>query len=251
MLSEVQLRTMLKIISRNPADLLLSEKCRQFLCADRWEAAGKHLEIFSDGGQGVMPGTVAHNRRELETIGFGSTRRTQRLLNPLSGLDPVYGNAGNLKVLSIGPRTEMELLHLVGLGFQLNNITAVDLISSSPLIDLGDMHALPYPDRSFNVVISSWVLNYSNRPQLAVDEMVRVCANQGLIAIGLTYDPTYGGNYINETPAEATAIIGSMHRSVDDLARLIGPKLDRICFQQDPVADQVKGPVMLIARIRH
>jgi len=249
-ISEDQVRSMLKIVAKNPIDLFLSAPCRRFLCASRWESSGKHLEVFSDDGKGTMPGTVAHNRRELEEHGFGSSRRTQRLLNPLSALSPVYENPASLKVLSIGPRTEMEIFHLIGLGFAPKNVFAIDLISSSPFIDLGDMHALPYPDRAFDVVISSWVLNYSNRPQLAVDEMVRVCADRGLIAIGLTYDPTYKGSYIDENPAP-DAIVGSMQRSVDDLARMVGPKLDRICFQQDPVADQVKGPVMMIARIKH
>jgi hypothetical protein len=249
-ITEEKVRAMLRIVAKNPLDLFLSEPCRRFFGAARWEEGGKHLEVFQDEGKGVMPGTVAHNRRELEEHGFGSSRRTQRLLNPLSGLSPVYENPSALKVLSIGPRTEMEIFHLLGIGFSLKNIAAVDLISSSPLIDLGDMHALPYPDRAFDVVISSWVLNYSNRPQLAMDEMVRVCADRGLIAIGLTYDPTYKGSYVDENPAP-DAIVGSMQRSVEDLTRMLGKKLDRICFQQDPIADQVKGPVMMIARIKH
>jgi len=79
-----------------------------------------------------MSGTITHNRKELEKDDFGSSRRTIRLLNPLSSLEPVYSFAAQLSVLSIGPRTEMEIFHLMGIGFSFKNIRAVDLISSSP-----------------------------------------------------------------------------------------------------------------------
>jgi len=239
-----------KLIQANIAEVLQIESCRRYLARTRWEEAGKPLTVFEDTTNGVMPGTVAHNRRELEEEIFGSSKRTQRLIGPLSALDPVYGSAAKLSALSIGPRTEMELLHLVGIGFHPENLRAVDLISSSPLMDLGDMHNLPYEDRSFDVVISGWVLTYSKDPQKAVSEMVRVCKHRGLIAIGVTYDPTYSAHYI-ANPTDEKEIVGSMHRSVDHIAKMIGPKLERICFQQDPVADQIKGPVMLIARINH
>lgn len=249
-ISAEQMQEMINILVRNPADILLSEKCRQYLAFDRWQHSDRHLQIYEEDGRGVMPGAIEHNRRELDESKFASTKRTLRLINPLSSLEPVYSNAANMRALSIGPRTEMEIFHLVAIGFQPQNVTAVDLISSSSLIDLGDMHRLPYPDRAFDVVISSWVLNYSNQPQQAVDEMIRVCADRGLIAIGLTYDPTYGANYIAEAPKDSE-IVGSMQRSAADLIRLLGDRLDRVCFQQDPIRDEIKGPVMLIARIGH
>lgn len=241
---------MVNTIIKNPSELMLSPACRQYLANDRWMRSGQKLQIFETLDEGVMPGTIAHNRRELEEHGFGSATRTARLINPLSALDPVFGAAAQLKVLSIGPRTEMELLHLVAIGFKPENIKAVDLVSSSPWIDLADMHHLPYPDKAFHVVISSWVLNYSKDPQRAIDEMIRVTCNQGLNAIGLTYAPEYGSNYIADQPGKAD-IVGSMQRSVDDLIKLMGGKLDRVLFQQDPVKDETKGPVMLIARIKH
>jgi len=248
--TQQQFHDMVRLLQKSFAEIFLIEPCRRYFAKARWEAAGKPLEVFEDPTGGVMPGTVTHNRRELEEHGFGSSRRTQRLIGPLSALDPVYGGAGKLKALSIGPRTEMELLHLIGIGFQPQNVRALDLISSSPFMDMGDMHKMPYPDQSFDVVISGWVLTYTKEPKKAVQEMVRVCKNRGLIAIGVTYDPSYGANYI-ANPTSETEIVGSMHRSVADLVEMVGPKLDRVCFQQDPIADQIKGPVMLIARIKH
>lgn len=244
-----QMAAFLDILSKQPCDILLSPTCRQFFATDRWNKAGRPIQVMEAHDQGVMPGAIAHNRRELEEHGFGSSTRTARLINPLAALDPVFGQAQKLKVLSIGPRTEMELLHLVGVGFRPQNIWAVDLISSSPWMDVGDMHKLPYPDKMFDVVISSWVLNYSKDPQLAVNEMVRVCAKRGLIAIGLTYAPEFGAGYVATNPGQ-TDIVGSMQRSVADLSRLFGDRLDRILFQQDPVLDSTKGPVMMIARVK-
>lgn len=236
-----QMLAMLGLVQKNPRDLFLSEECRRFLALDRWKK-NRHLRIHAEDetGDGVMPGTVEHNRKELESDGFGSVRRTMRLINPLTSLEPVYSIAAQLKVLSIGPRTEMELLHLIGVGFTMPNIFALDLISSSPLIDTGDMHKLPYADGAFDVVISSWVLGYSSNPKLAVDEMVRVTADNGLLAVGMTYDPA--------TEDTKTNITGCNYGTTEELKALIGPKLDRVHFEEDPRGK--KGGVMLVARIK-
>lgn len=237
-----QLLAMLKILQKNPRELLLSEECRRFLALDRWKK-DRYLRIHAEAetGEAVMPGTVEHNRKELETDGFGSVRRTLRLINPLTSLEPVYSAAPQLKVLSIGPRTEMELLHLIGVGFSMHNLFAIDLISSSPMIETGDMHKLPYADGAFDVVISSWVLGYSSNPKLAVDEMVRVTKHNGLVAVGMTYDPA--------TEQTKTDITGCNYGTADELKALIGPKLDRVHFEEDPRGQ--KGGVMLVARIKH
>ena len=249
-INENQFREMLEVVTKDFSALLLNAQCRRALAMARWTKSGKQLRIFESPASGVMPGTVEHNRREIDANLFGSAERTQRLLGPLSAIDPVFGNAGKLTALSIGPRTEMELLHLIGIGFKVQNVRAVDLIASSPLMDLGDMHDLPYKDRSFHVVISGWVLTYSKDPERAVREMVRVCADGGLLAIGVSSSPDYPGGY-RAQPKDAKEIVGSMFRRASDLAAMIGPSLDKICFQHDPIADDVTAPVLLIARIRH
>ncbi len=242
---------MLTIVSKNPVDLLLSEECRRFLAADRWKKSERQQVNVHDGASaGVMPGTVAHNRRETEQGLFGSSKRTRRLINPLSGLEPVYSQAERLTVLSIGPRTEMEIFSLMGIGFQLRNIAAIDLVSSSPLIDTGDMHDMPYEDRAFDVVISSWVIAYSSQPQQAIDEMLRVCKDGGIVAIGVTYEPTLIDGIVANRE-NATDITGTNYKTATQLMELIGSKLDRVYFQQEPEIDGRSGPVMLIAKIRH
>lgn len=244
-----QFQIMLKIVSKNPVDLLYSESCRKYLALDRWKS-NQAMQVHADTHAGVMPGTVEHNRRETEQGLFGSTRRTRRLIFPLSSLEPIYSRPQTLKVLSIGPRTEMEIFNLLAVGFVLPNITALDLISSSPLIDTGDMHRMPYDDRSFDVVISSWVLGYSSEPQLAIDEMVRVCADGGIVAVGLTYESALGTGVVAGESA-ASAINGSNYKSVAEVTSLIGDRLDKIYFQQEPEPGQKSGPVMIIGRIKH
>jgi len=241
---------MLALLRGNPANILLSEHCRQHLAKTRWLKGGRQLRIFENPSAGVMPGTIAHNRREVEQVDFLSSRRTQRLIGPLSGLDPVFTIPENLRALSIGPRTEMELLHLVGIGFRPENVRAVDLIASSPLMDVGDMHNLPFPDQSFHVVISGWVLTYSKDPRRAVREMVRVCGPGGLIAIGVSSAPDYPGGYVAES-ADEKEIVGSMFKKASEFVEMIGPNLKAIHFQQDARSGDKTSPVMLIARITH
>src|SRR3990172_2012251 len=96
--------------------------------------------------------TVQHNLRNLK----GWNNRMLLLINPSVVLEKVTRKSS---VLIIGPRTEHDLLILMGYGF--TNVRGLDLISYSPRIDLGDMHAMPYADNSWDVVMSGWALSYS------------------------------------------------------------------------------------------
>ena len=77
-------------------------------------------------------------------------------------------------ILIVGPRTEGELFLFYAYGFDLKNIEAIDLISYSPLIKLGNMHNLDYPSNSFDVIQCSCCLVYSEDPQIALKELYRV-----------------------------------------------------------------------------
>jgi len=246
-----QMKALVQLVITNPVDMLLSERCRRYLAQDRWEKSEKNeVDVHADTSQGVMPGAIAHNRRETEQRLFASTKRQRRLLNPLSGLEPVYSQAHALKVLTIGPRTEMEIFALMAIGFQLKNIVGLDLVSSSPYIDTGDMHKMPYADRAFDVVISSWVIAYSREPQQVMDEMMRVCVDGGLIAVGTTYEPGLRSGLVGDDP-NATAITGTNYKTVEELKALMRGKVDRVYYQQDIEVPNKPGPVMMIAKIKH
>lgn len=246
-IDEAQFHAMIKLLANKASDLFLSPACRQFLARDQFEKRGRPVREFQDVTTGTMPGTVAHNRLQIDDGTFASATRTARLINPLTSIQDVFLGAGSMKVLSIGPRTEMELLHLAGIGFQPKNISALDLISTSPWIDLGDMHALPYPDRAFHVVISGWVLGYSKAPQKAVDEMLRVTRDGGLVAIGCTHNPKAAEI---EYKDEQARIQGRIFHRVAELKDLIGARMGQVFFQHEPETGEI-NVVMLICRIRH
>ena len=235
-LTDAQIDAMAAVLKDFPGEMLSSAHARQVLCKMRFDG---DVRVHGDISAGVMPGTVAHNREPIDTREFLSCYRTQRLIGPLSALDPVYNRAPTLKALLIGPRTEMEIFHLFALGFRPENVTAVDLISSSPLIDTGDMHALPYADASFDVVICGWVLGYSSTPGAATAEMHRVAKPGALIAVGHTHEPGFR--------AYGTEIAGCDFANVSDLVSFFRP-IKQVCFQQSPPPGE-KGVVVMIVRL--
>ena len=95
-------------------------------------------------------------------------------------------NFRNLKILSIGPRSEGEIFNLFANGFELKNITGLDLFTYSPFIKLGDMHNLEFNDREFDIVLMGWCLAYSNNKKKALSEAKRVLRNNGVLIIGHT-----------------------------------------------------------------
>lgn len=89
----------------------------------------------------------------------------------------------NMKVLSIGPRNESELFTLVTLGFQLKNISALDLQSYSNLIKLGDATNMPFEKNSFDLVIIGKMLVYTNEPDKVINETIRVLKDNGMVSM--------------------------------------------------------------------
>jgi SAM-dependent methyltransferase len=88
-------------------------------------------------------------------------------------------------LLIVGPRFEEEIFYARGLGWRVDGVRALDLLSYSRLIDQGDMHALPYGDEKFDAVCCGWTLSYSREPQLAASEMSRVLKPGGVLALGV------------------------------------------------------------------
>ena len=111
-------------------------------------------------------------------------QRTRLLIRPLSVIETL---APDSPILVVGPRSEDDLLHLSAYGFR--NVRGLDLISYSPEIDLGDMHAMPYPDGSFEAVLYGWVLGYSDNPARAALEAIRVLKDGGIVGIGSEHYP--------------------------------------------------------------
>jgi Methyltransferase domain len=88
-------------------------------------------------------------------------------------------------LLVIGPRYETELLVARSLGFRREGIRGLDTHSYSPLIDVGDMHAMTYGSGAFRNIICGWTLSYSVRPEVAAAEMSRVLAPGGYLIVSV------------------------------------------------------------------
>ena len=60
-----------------------------------------------------------------------------------------------------------------------------------PIVQAGDMHALPFEDDQFDIVILGWVLPYSRNVPKAVEEVARVARNGAVSCVGCNYSLAY------------------------------------------------------------
>ena len=198
-------------------------------------------------GSDLVENTVEHNLRALKQA--TALARPDILISPITSTNRFRTDWQNLKVLTIGPRTEAEIYSLVAAGFAPQNITGLDLISYSPFIKLGDMHDMPFDDASFDVVILGWVLGYSQNVPKAVSEILRVSKPGAYIAIGHENDPT---------PPEVLdrkrgfSLKGTDFSTSDEILTLFDGYVDSVTFREDvppDMTDQVCH-VMVVFRLR-
>lgn len=157
--------------------------------------------------------------------------RPLRLIRPLSVIDGI--DRASVRVLSVGCRFETELLYLLGYGFR--KVRGLDLISYSPWVDVGNMHAMPYSNDAWDVVILGWVLSYSETPEAAVREIVRVTRRGGIVAVAVSYYPR---SWLEEAE-RAGRLIGNKERiqTVDEILGLFDGHVDRVYFSHEPSQD--------------
>ena len=110
---------------------------------------------------------VSHNLKGI----YSANRRMNLLLYPLATIETLDPDA---RILLIGPRNEYDLFSLVGLGFRLDRITGLDLISYSPYIEIGDMHAMRFEDASFDAVVCGWTISYSTDYTLSLHDALPI-----------------------------------------------------------------------------
>jgi hypothetical protein len=158
--------------------------------------------------------------------------RTDKLIRPLSVIESVNEQT---RLLIIGPRNEHDLFSAIGHGFNPKRVRGLDLISYSPLIDLGDMHSTPYADDSFDAVVVGWTLSYSRDPKLFAREMLRIVRDGGLIAIGVEYSTltnedsvALSGYAIQEEEYVAKRI-----NSTAEILALFQPHIGSLLFDHD------------------
>jgi hypothetical protein len=192
---------------------------------------------------GVIENALEHNLDALRKP--EELDRPWRLINPLRSNNYFILHHKTLKVLTVGPRTEAEILTLIGCGFRPRNIRGLDLLSYSPFVDLGDMHAMPYDDDSFDVVILGWVLGYSRDNATVAAEVLRVARPGAFVLIGCQYNPLSNAE-LNRTlriKKEPTRF-----RHTDDMVRLFDGHIRSILFRHDvhPTMGHRNGDLMVI-----
>ena len=163
-------------------------------------------------------------------------QRTERLINVINSVRGF--DRRSAKVLVIGPRNEAELLLFSAYGFTLDNISAIDLFSVSPMIQVMDMHDMAFADDSFDMVYASYVLAYSDRPKQAVLEMLRVVKHGGLFAVAAGIDFVSDSNVVGVT---------TLRGLLKELYDYIGERLDFVLWQEEY---EEKGTTALSSIVR-
>jgi len=223
-----------RVVDRLCRQLLLLDLVRFAVAAARYLYYGRlrrGLRTYDQASGAVSADTIFHNLKSMRDL---AVVRSLYLIRPLSTIERLSRAS---TVLSIGPRTEGELLSLVAHGFRKRNVTGLDLISYSPWVRLGDMHEMPFDDNSFDVVVLGWVLAYSDNKQKAIDEVVRVTKPGGVIAIGIEYS-----DITNEEFKEQVGyFVGSKERltCVDHILSLVGDRVGEVFYRQDPPANEI------------
>jgi SAM-dependent methyltransferase len=186
--------------------------------------------------QQAVRANVSHNLKGI----YSANCRMNLLLYPLAIIETLDRNA---RILVIGPRNEFDLFTLVGLGFKLENLRGLDLISYSPLIELGDMHAMRFDDASFDAVVCGWTLSYSIDPRRAASEMTRIVRAGGVIAVGVEYSsisPDEEKQLLGYQLQELEKI-GARVNSTAALRALFGPSVGHVYFEHDAPRKRAHG----------
>lgn len=198
----------------------------------------------------VATNTVAHNLKglRLSEIRAFSGERPDLLLRIISVIGAI--NRETAKILFVGTRAESELFIARSYGFAKANIRGLDLISYSKLVDLGDMHCMPYGDSEWDVIVLAWVLAYSESPNIACQEVRRVAKNGTIIAIGIQYHPLSTkeiGKSLGYIPGAKARI-----ESTEAILSFFEGFIDKVFFRHDVSPEEMtsSGEIILVFSIK-
>ena len=188
-------------------------------------------------------GVTGHHHNERGLFNGVPAARVLGLIRPLSTIDRMGPQS---KILDVGCRFESDLLYLVGYGFEPQNIRGLDMFSYSPWVDLGNMHAMPYADNSWDAVLLAWVLPYSSEPEKAAKEVVRVTRPGGLVGVGVS---VYTPEQLKQMPDKSFGI-ENRKQTVADILALFGDSIEHVYFQHDHTPAARKALCTVIFSIR-
>jgi SAM-dependent methyltransferase len=121
------------------------------------------------------------------------------------------------QVLCVGARNDDEIICFRKA--QVGKVVGIDLYSDSPDILVMDMHALAFPDNSFDVVYSRHSYEHAYDKRKAAMEFVRVARTDGIVAIEVP------GNYKGGADV-------NVFRSFNDVTDSFDSMISDIIFKQ-------------------
>jgi hypothetical protein len=223
-------------------ELLQIRLVRQVLARERMKhllTQGALRRLASDGAQ-VAASTVDYNIEGV--MASADLDRPSMMFDVIKAIGRVNKRIDSLDALSIGPRSEIEIFGMMAAGFHPDRIKAVDLFSYSPYVELGDMHRLPYPDNSFDVVFLGWVLSYSRDQATVARELVRIGRDRAIFVLA--------GDYSDDNRDRTTFNNETTHmQSCEQLLALFGDRVGKVYFRHDPEPPDV-AMVMTVFEIK-
>ena len=220
-------------LARHPSTLLEMSFARQAIAGDRARNLMKNLKRFSGPGEAIAHNTLEYNLTAFEPGSAPVMERPMLLVAAVCSIDKLLHNRDRFSVLVIGPRSENEIFGLFAAGFSPEKTRGLDLFSYSPFVDVGDMHALPYADDSFDVIIHSFALSYSRTQDLAAREMIRVAKDRAIIAIGDEYKDE-ADKVVSENRKRLFQNEATYTRGCDQILKLFDGHVRRSFIHHDP-----------------
>lgn len=223
-------------------ELLQIRLVRQVIARERMKQLVSQDAIRRYGGDvaAVATNTIDYNIDG--AISAADLDRPSVMFDVVRAIGRVNSNIDKLDVLSIGPRSEIEIFGMMAAGFHPDRIKAVDLFSYSPYVEIGDMHRLPFPDRSFDIIFLGWVLSYSRDQPAVVRELMRVGRDRTIIVLA--------GDYSDDSRDRPTFENDTTHmQNCDQLLALFGNHVGKVYFRHDPELPEV-AMVMTVFEIK-
>jgi SAM-dependent methyltransferase len=128
--------------------------------------------------------TIRHNLSQIVRKPFTRTRRVEPFYQIAT---TPYRDVSGEKVLIVGGRAIHEFFEATLYGFSWSNIVGADLLSAHPKIIEMDMHQLRFETGTFDVVMMINTLGYSETPETAISESMRVLRPGGRFVFNHAY----------------------------------------------------------------
>lgn len=154
----------------------------------------------------------AHVRKVTGTMVMANRKAERHYAIAAMPLRPL----GDEKLLSIACRSAHEILLAWSMGFSWKNITAIDLFSSHPKVQVMNMEKLEFEDASFDCVVMANALSETHDVLKAMSEADRVLKPGGRFVFNAMYEPAI----VSEWPGAAYGA-KEIKQILDDLGLII------------------------------